>query len=1245
VCSSALIAQETNAVVTGNVLDATGSQVPDAVITATNVNTGVMASQKSNASGVYTFLTLQPGEYRFTAEKTGFRKLTVEHIMLRTGDRMTQNLSLQVGAISEEVQVTADAEAINYLNTTQSSLITTRRIGELPTFGRNVMDFVSTTPGLVTTGSGVNVNGSRTDALNATLDGINILDNYINETIQNVEISLSTDRIEELRVVTSPVDAEFGRGSAQVMAVSRAGTNKLHGAVYNYLRNDALNANSWANNRSAVPKTIIRENNSGARLDGPIKRNKIFFFGLFESDITRSQRTTTATTLTDLARKGIFRFYPGVQNNNALGANPVVDSAGNPITPRNATGALQSISLFGLDPNRLVADTTGNVAKNLALLPSPNTFNTGDGLNTAGYQFVQPFPSDTYSLNARIDDNISDKHRLFISYARDANRQPNGVNTAPLPTSLGGLYDQYGMVASTGVISTLRPNLVNEFRAGVTRTTIDFLPPWANDKSILPSIGNQPYLLSLGNGLTNPYSTATSADPQARLAPVYQIGNKVSWLHGIHNIKAGYDVRFVSVHEYLSFNVVPRVTLGVGNVGTQNILTIPGIGQNGTAAGNLLATLSGTVASVTQLFYAPPGKNPQFVPGAYNSHNYRQREMDGFVQDDLRLTRNLTLNLGMRWEYYGVPYEANGRLVGLVGGSGNIFGISGNNFGALFNPGVMPGSLTQVQLIGRNSANPDVQPWSAKYRNFAPVVGLAWNLPWEKWGFNKTVVRAGYSISYERLPLVVLDNVNGSSQPGLSQNVSISPSNFVNLNGVSLPLQPTQSPLQTVPINDTNNSPVTIYGASDLKTPYIQNWNLSVGRSITKSVVLDIRYVGSKGTRLYRGTNIDEINIFENGILDAFRTTDAGGSAALFNQIFKGLNVPGVGVVDGSTITGSDAVRRNTTLNAFLLANNPGGLAQFLAYNTFITGTRGGLLKNGGLPANFVDANPQFGVARLVGNYGNSTYHSLQVEVNKRFSRGLQIQASYVRSKTLGDYDGNGQDLTSNYQTIRSLRLDKHPLGFDFPNIWRTNGIWEMPFGPHRKLLGNSKGFVAHLVEKWQTSVIFNKLSGAPTTFTDNAGGTFNNQVTATPALLTALPNGDVHVSGNNVLYFNGLTQVADPSILNLPASLRANAALFALAGPDGKIIMQNPALGTLGGGYVMFRGPGSFTLNAQLSKLITIRENLTIRLRADAVNLLNKPIWNAPNTTAMNIDSVNFGVVTGAAGTRNVQLGARIEF
>ena len=242
----------------------TGGHIPEVVITALNVNTGISAIQRSNESGVYTFLTLAPGEYRFTAEKPGFRKRVIEGALLRVGDHFDQNILLEVGAVSESVEISGAGDAITYLTPTTSTLLTAPRIAALPTFGRNVMDFVTLAPGLISTMNGVNVNGSRTDAVNVTLDGINILDNFINESIQELQISLSTDRIEELRVVTSPVDAEFGRGAAQVLAASRAGTNRFHGAAYNYLRNDALNANGWTNNRTGIQRPIVRENSPAA---------------------------------------------------------------------------------------------------------------------------------------------------------------------------------------------------------------------------------------------------------------------------------------------------------------------------------------------------------------------------------------------------------------------------------------------------------------------------------------------------------------------------------------------------------------------------------------------------------------------------------------------------------------------------------------------------------------------------------------------------------------------------------------------------------------------------------------------------------------------------------------------------------------------------------------------------------------------------------------------------------------------
>src|ERR1700683_3414475 len=291
-------------------------------------------------------------------------------------------------------------------------------------------------------------------------------------------IATTVDRVEEVKVVTSPADAEYGRGSGQVALVSRSGTNQYHGSLYDFAHNTDLNANSWANNRNGVPRSVEVENQMGGRLAGPIKKNKTFFFGLFEANIQHFQSTSTATTLTNTARQGIFRFFPGVTNANALAAKPTVDLNGNPVTPVGATGPLQSVSLFGLDPNRLSPDTTGIVAKNLALLPAPNTFTTGDGLNTAGYNFIVPSSDDIYSFTVRIDHNFSDKERLTASYDRDMENYPNGFDAQPLPTSPAGDYKDTGEVGSIALISNPKTSIVNEARIGLTKNGVYFLAPW-----------------------------------------------------------------------------------------------------------------------------------------------------------------------------------------------------------------------------------------------------------------------------------------------------------------------------------------------------------------------------------------------------------------------------------------------------------------------------------------------------------------------------------------------------------------------------------------------------------------------------------------------------------------------------------------------------------------------------------------------------------------------------------------------
>jgi hypothetical protein len=296
-------------------------------------------------------------------------------------------------------------------------------------------------------------------------------------------------------------------------------------------------------------------------------------------------------------------------------------------------------------------------------------------------------------------------------------------------------------------------------------------------------------------------------------------------------------------------------------------------------------------------------------------------------------------------------------------------------------------------------------------------------------------------------------------------------------------------------------------------------------------------------------------------------------------------------VVNGTTITGSQAMRQNSTLYAYLLANNVGGFASLIASSTFITGIRGGLIKNAGLPANFVVANPQFGAVDYISNFSNSTYESGQVEVNKRFAGGLQLQATYVRSKALGAYDGNQQSQVTSFNTLRNESLSKQLLSFDTPNVWRTSAIFDVPLGPNKKFLSGTHGVLAHIVERWQTAVIFNKLSGAPTNFTVT-GETFNG-LTSTSVVNGSVPSGSVHFVGNNVEYFpSGYTQVPDPSIQNLPSNLQSLSTLLAIKGPNGQIAVQNPLLGTIGGtNQTIYRGLGSYTFNMQLSKSILLNK------------------------------------------------------
>ncbi|HEX4948810.1 MAG TPA: carboxypeptidase-like regulatory domain-containing protein [Blastocatellia bacterium] len=1249
--STSLQAQSTNAALTGTVTDATQAVVPGATVTLQNVLTGVILTATTNEAGVYNFPSVQPGKFRVSAERDGFKKYVYTDVTLELSDRVVLNFALEVGTLSAGVvEVNASVDTRLALgNNSVGGVISGQKVQELPLPNRDALGLVLTQSGII----GDNFSGARIGTLNISRDGVNVQDQRINVGLAST-IFTSVDLVQEVRVVTSPADAEFGRGSGQVQMITRSGTNEFHGSVFEAHRNTALNANTWFNNQRGVdprtgeeisPRNFLIRNQFGGRLGGPIWKNRTFFHALYEGQRIAQRAAITSTVFTETARRGLFRFFPGVQNGNANAATPTVTFTGAPLKPSTATGDLQTVDLFTLnngprDPNR--RGISSLMQQYLSLMPLPNNFQAGDGLNTAGHTWQRKSSSDFNHFSIKIDHSISSKHQLAYSFSRETGASLNGFVPQNLPTTLGGNSEQNDSFHSLQLISTLSPSLVNEARVGVLRPRLRFNAPWeVHGLDKFPKAGNTNYVVDFVS-ITDVFNIEN--DPQGRISPSYQFFDSLTWQRGRHAFKVGAEMRFVSTNGFNSFDVMPRAVIGSGGAAVQNVTNIAGIGQNATPAVNILNDLSGSLASLRQAFNSPGGNAP-FLAGEGKQRTWQQREFSWFFKDDFKLRPNLTLNLGVRYEFYGVPYEANGKTMGIINGSGSIFGLSGRSLSDLFKPGVLNGALANTEQVGKNSPNADRLLYNNDYNNFAPAVGFSWSPKFL--GENKTVIRAGYGIGYERNSLRLLDVLAGD-QPGLRTVTTFTQTAYMSLANAPFPLSPQGRLFELVPLTDRTQT-LRAYD-TNLRTPYVQNWNVSVSRSLTKDMVLEARYVGNKGTRLIRGYDVNEANIFENGILEAFNAVVAGGTHPLMDRIFNGLNL-GLGQIGttppgGSLITAGASLRTNANTRDFFAFNNPGGFANYLnSTNNFVT-NRGDLLRRAGLPENFIVANPQFASARLTTNSASSSYHSFQLDFTKRFSSGWTLQSNYTFAKALGEEEGAGQEIIDSYRTLRNIRLDKRRMSFDIRHTFRNSGTYMLPIGPGGKFLTSGNGFLSRLLGQWQVGFIYNHFSGDPLTITA-ARSSFNQFADGTPILVGNFPKsaGSVVVDGTGVRYFANYTQIADPSIAKITTSqgLQARSTMRAIADANGNPLLVNPTpglLGTMGPAYI--EGPSTFRLDMNVLKRVKIKENVNFQFTANFIDALNTPQWGNPNT---DINSVNFGRITGATGNRIIVLEGRINF
>ncbi|MBI3950349.1 MAG: TonB-dependent receptor [Acidobacteria bacterium] len=1263
-------AQSGTGQITGTVADSSAAVIPNAAVTATREQAASLVT-RTNEAGRYTLTSLTPGKYTVTIEAPNFKKVVLTDVIVEVGSVVTRDVTLEPGEITDEVVVTAADQPVVEVGKGPAigDVVDSRRVLDLPLNGRNPLDLIQVQAGVVYN----NVSGTRTTSNNIRVDGIQAQDNFIQEQINSSFIPTTVDDVAEFRVTTSPVDAEYGRGGgAQVDVVTRSGTNEFHGSVWEFHRNTVFNANTFFNNSiprnpdgsEVAPRDVLLRNQFGFRVGGPILRDRTFFFGLYEGFRESTGATITRTVLTEPARRGVFRYFPNVPNGNTLSETPTVDAQGNPIAPPGLTLAdLRQINLFTLDPARAEPDRTGLIPLIVNSTPLPNDFRAGDGLDTAGFTFFAPVGTVQDQFTIRIDHTFNDKHRIYGTYRfQDAvitgwlfQTFPGfGRGTLPFrPQSFSGTF-----------VSSFTPTLVNEFRGGFQYAPLAFLPPEEGGLAAvggkLPTIQGFPVSLNIGS-FSNPIE---NFEKQDRAAPLFQYTDTLTWIRGDHEFKGGAEVRFIQANSRDTFGVRPDVNIGESpntQVGLPNDVNP----NNAGLARSILYDLTGSIRSVSQTFRTPDGK--VLLPFQGENLGIRHRQFNLFFRDSWRVRSNLTFIYGVRYEYNTVPFEVNGLLVQPTLGPGHTrfeaaLGISNRTgaWGDLFQPTAPVTNVRDIGPVGFELVGPQHENLVFKddFNNFAPVVGISWSPDVKLWGLRhllggegKSVIRSGYSISYEAFPLVLFAQFSRGNAGQTRSAELVAPAGEVsrldNPIGLTLPIPLADNRALQPP--DFQRRDFLFAFDENMRSPYVQNWNLSWQREITKDTVLELRYVGTKGTKLIRTANINEINTIENGLASEFNLVrqqllESGDPFGTPSQFPAGVDALRRIFRNPRTFLDSFGARTNLLLGNYVL------IAFDMDRNSVFSGF-GGWIARGGFPVNFISANPQFASVLYMSNFSGSSYHAGEIEVRRRFARGLQFQANYTLSRALGDGFDDGTDqfgFAVNFRTNRNRSIEKGRLVFDREHVLKINGIYELPIGPGQRFLSGTHGVIGKVLEGWQLNGIFLVYSGRPRTFSSGrftlfgAGGL--NVIPANPAPGFDIRsfNGKVTRLPDGVTFFLGATNpFADPFNLNRQ-----------VLDENGNVILTTPEPGTAGTlGIGTISDPGEVFFDASAIKRTKVTEDINIEFRAEFFNLFNNvnftfnPFTGGGGFNA-NINSATFGRLAFQSNfPRIIQFALKVNF